>query len=93
MPESKALELNQSSVKEVFSLSLEGWIPDVFYGVNGLHELGDVVFQHLIRYSEAEKLEMQNSKKNAEVVLEPNPDSTEESYKITVVFEGQNTHI
>jgi hypothetical protein len=32
---------------------------------------------------------MLNSKKNAEVVLEPNPDSTEESYKITVVFEDK----
>jgi hypothetical protein len=68
---------------------LEGWIPDVFYGENGLHELGAAVFQHLIRYSEAEKLEMLNSKVNAEVVLEPNPDSTEESYKITAVFEGK----
>ena len=60
-------------LKKCFRSLLEGWIPDVFYGENGIVELGDVVFQHFIRYSEAEKQEMLNNKKNAEVLLEPNP--------------------
>ena len=45
MPESKALELNQSTIEEVFSLSLGGLVPDVFFGKNGIRELGDAVFQ------------------------------------------------
>ena len=74
---------------EINRLNGEGWLPDEFYGENGVNIVDDVVFHHFVRYSEAERQEMLNNKKNAEVLLEPNPDSTEESYKITVVFEGK----
>jgi hypothetical protein len=40
-------------------------------------------------HNQGARLEKQDcEKKNAEVLLEPNPNSTEESYKITAVFEG-----
>jgi hypothetical protein len=46
-------------------------------------------FHYFVRYSEVEKQEILNNKKNAEILLEPNPNSTEVSYKITIIFEGK----
>jgi hypothetical protein len=96
MPENKAIPLNaledlkknRPVADEITALHIEGWLPDEFYGKNGLNTLDNIIFRHFIRYSDAEK-EILNNKKNAEILLEPNPNSTEESYKITVVFEGK----
>ena len=70
---------------EINRLNGEGWLPDEFYGENGVNIVDDVVFHHFVRYSEAERQDTLNNKKNAEVLLEQNPDSTEESYKITAL--------
>jgi hypothetical protein len=81
-------QLNEKTL-EIRALNADGWLPDKFYGENGINTIDNVLFRHFIRYSEAEKQEILNNRKNAEVLLEPNPNSTEESYKVTVVFEGK----
>ena len=65
----------------------DGWIPDEFYGPEGVKEVNKQIRHYFIKYSAQEKQERE--KKNAEVLLEPDPNSTEESYNITVVFEGK----
>jgi hypothetical protein len=49
----------------------------------------DEILHYFVRNNEAGKQEILNIKKNAEVLLAPNPNSTWESFRITVVFEGK----
>ena len=84
----QGLEQLYEKTLEVRALNLDGWLPDKFYGENGTNTIDNTLYRHFIRYSEAEKQEILNNKKN-EVLLEPKPNSTEESYKITAVFEGK----
>jgi hypothetical protein len=96
MPETTIIALNvqtppevEKAVKQAKTLFLDGWLPDKFYGENGINTIDNVIFRHFIRYSEEEKQEILNNHKNAEVLLEPNPNSTEETYKIIAVFNGK----
>src|SRR5665647_632974 len=88
MPETKIIS-NQTAefISEVEDALAAGWIPDEFYGPEGVKEVNKQIRHYFIKYSEQEKQERE--KKNAEVLLEPNPNSTEETYKITAVFEGK----
>ena len=88
MPQTKII-LNQTLQ---FKIEIEdalaaGWIPDEFYGPNGVKEVNRQIRHYFVRFSDLEQLERE--KKNSEVLLEITPNSTEESYKITVVFEGK----
>ena len=97
MPEYKTVPLDiKQGLKQLIEKTLEisalnedGWLPDKFYGENGINTIDNAIYRHFIRYSEEEKQEILNNKKNAEVLLEPNLNSTEETYKITAVFEGK----
>ena len=88
MPETKIIS-NQASKfnSEIEDALANGWIPDEFYGPNGVKEVNKQIRHYFIKFSDKEKQERE--KKNAQVLLEQNPNSTEESYKITVVFEGK----
>ncbi len=88
MPETKIISNQTAEFKiEVEAALADGWIPDEFYGPNGVKEVNNQIRHYFVKFSDQEKQERE--KKNAEVLLEPNPNSTEESYKITVVFEGK----
>ena len=88
MPETKILSNQTPEFKSEIEAALAaGWIPDEFYGPNGIKEVNKQIRHYFIKFSDQEKQE--HEKKNAEVLLEANPNSTEETYKITVVFEGK----
>ena len=88
MPETKIISNQTPKFKsEIEDALADGWIPDEFYGPDGVKEVNKQIRHYFIKFSDQEKQERE--KKNAEVLLEPNPNSTEESYKITVVFEGK----
>src|SRR5665647_2345885 len=88
MPETKIIS-NQTAefISEVEDALAAGWIPDEFYGPNGVKEVNKQIRHYFIKFSDREKQERE--KKNAEVLLEINLNSAEESYKITVDFEGK----
>jgi hypothetical protein len=50
-------------------------------------EVNKQIRHYFIKFSDQEKQDRE--KKNAEVLLEPNNNSTEQSYKITAIFEGK----
>ena len=88
MPETKIISNQTAEFKsEIEDALADGWIPDEFYGPNGVKEVNKQIRHYFIKFSDQEKQERE--KKNAEVLLETNPNSTEESYKITAVFEGK----
>jgi hypothetical protein len=88
MPETKIVSNQIAEFKnEIEDALAAGWIPDEFYGSNGVKEVNQQIRHYFIKFSDLEKQERE--KKNAEVLLEINPNSTEESYKITAVFEGK----
>ena len=88
MPENKIISNQTPNFRsEVENVLANGWIPDEFYDPIGVKEVNNQIRHYFLKFSYQEKLERE--KKNAEVLLEPNPNSTEESYKITVVFEGK----
>lgn len=88
MPQTKIISNQTAEFKSEIEAALAvGWLPDEFYGPNGVKEVNKQIRHYFIKLSDQKKQERE--KKNAEVLLEPNLNSTEESYKITVVFEGK----
>ncbi len=88
MPETKIISNQSPQFKSEIEAALaDGWIPDEFYGPNGVKEVNKQIRHYFIRFSDQEKLDLE--KKNAQVVLEPDTNSTEESFNITAVFEGR----
>jgi hypothetical protein len=88
MPETK-ITSNQTAkfLGEIDDTLADGWIPDEFFVPNGVKEVNKQIRHYFIKFSDQEKLDRE--KKKIEVLLEINPNSTEESYKITAVVEGK----
>jgi hypothetical protein len=88
MPETEIISNQAPQFRsEIEGALADGWIPDEFYGPNGIEEVNKQIRHYFIKFSDQEKQERE--KKNAEVLLEPNPNSSEETYKITVVLDGK----
>jgi hypothetical protein len=88
MPESKIISNQTAEFRsEIEDALAAGWVPDEFYDPNGIKEVNKQIRHYFIKFSDPEKIDRE--KKNAEVLLELNPNSTEERYRITAVFDGK----